>query len=105
MVEDDAAARTILWAIYCGKPPRSSSRAIFQTVRRRTILVPKRSVAVAGCAVDTNGDDKLVQSVCARKGLLSDAKRTTNAYVVFEDLEGATTPSKRTAPSGKYRHR
>ena len=92
-VEDDAAARTI----FVGNLPREATKKQLARFFRPYGAVQssrKRSVAVAGCAVDTNGDDKLVQSVCARKGLLSDAKRTTNAYVVFEDVEGATNALK-----------
>ena len=92
-VEDDAAARTV----FVGNLPREATKKQLARFFRPYGAVQssrKRSVAVAGCAVDTNGDDKLVQSVCARKGLLSDAKRTTNAYVVFEDLEGATNALK-----------
>jgi nucleolar protein 12 len=92
-VEDDAAARTI----FVGNLPREATKKQLARFFRPYGTVQssrKRSVAVAGCAVDTNGDDKLVQSVCARKGLLSDAKRTTNAYVVFEDVEGATNALK-----------
>ena len=92
-VEDDAAARTI----FVGNLPREATKKQLARFFRPYGAVQssrKRSVAVAGCAVDTNGDDKLVQSVCARKGLLSDAKRTTNAYVVFEDLEGANNALK-----------
>ncbi len=90
---DDAAARTV----FVGNLPREATKKQLARFFRPYGAVQssrKRSVAVAGCAVDTNGDDKLVQSVCARKGLLSDAKRTTNAYVVFEDLEGATNALK-----------
>ena len=93
VVEDDAAARTV----FVGNLPREATKKQLARFFRPYGAVQssrKRSVAVAGCAVDTNGDDKLVQSVCARKGLLSDAKRTTNAYVVFEDLEGATNALK-----------
>ena len=93
VVEDDAAARTI----FVGNLPREATKKQLARFFRPYGAVQssrKRSVAVAGCAVDTNGDDKLVQSVCARKGLLSDAKRTTNAYVVFEDLEGANNALK-----------
>ena len=92
-IEDDAAARTI----FVGNLPREATKKQLARFFRPYGAVEssrKRSVAVAGCAVDTNGDDKLVQSVCARKGLLSDAKRTTNAYVVFEDAEGATNALK-----------
>ena len=92
-VEDDAAARTI----FVGNLPREATKKQLARLFRPYGAVQssrKRSVAVAGCAVDTNGDDKLVQSVCARKGLLSDAKRTTNAYIVFEDVEGATNALK-----------
>jgi nucleolar protein 12 len=92
-VEDDAAARTI----FVGNLPREATKKQLARFFRPYGAVAssrKRSVAVAGCAVDTNGDDKLVQSVCARKGLLSDAKRTTNAYVVFEDVEGANNALK-----------
>ena len=90
---DDAAARTI----FVGNLPREATKKQLARFFRPYGAVQssrKRSVAVAGCAVDTNGDDKLVQSVCARKGLLSDAKRTTNAYVVFEDVEGANNALK-----------
>ena len=90
---DDAAARTV----FVGNLPREATKKQLARFFRPYGAVAssrKRSVAVAGCAVDTNGDDKLVQSVCARKGLLSDAKRTTNAYVVFEDLEGANNSLK-----------
>ena len=90
---DDAAARTV----FVGNLPREATKKQLARFFRPYGAVEssrKRSVAVAGCAVDTNGDDKLVQSVCARKGLLSDAKRTTNAYVVFEDVEGATNALK-----------
>ncbi len=90
---DDAAARTI----FVGNLPREATKKQLARFFRPYGAVAssrKRSVAVAGCAVDTNGDDKLVQSVCARKGLLSDAKRTTNAYIVFEDVEGATNALK-----------
>ena len=90
---DDAAARTV----FVGNLPREATKKQLARFFRPYGTVQssrKRSVAVAGCAVDTNGDDKLVQSVCARKGLLSDAKRTTNAYIVFEDVEGATNALK-----------
>ena len=90
---DDAAARTV----FVGNLPREATKKQLARFFRPYGAVEssrKRSVAVAGCAVDTNGDDKLVQSVCARKGLLSDAKRTTNAYIVFEDVEGATNALK-----------
>ena len=92
-VEDAAAARTI----FVGNLPREATKKQLARFFRPYGAVAssrKRSVAVAGCAVDSNGDDKLVQSVCARKGLLSDAKRTTNAYIVFEDAEGANNALK-----------
>jgi nucleolar protein 12 len=83
-----AAARTV----FVGNLPREATKKQLDRFFRPYGAVAssrKRSVAVQGCAVDANGDDKLVQSVCARTGQFSDAKRTTNGYVVFADVAGA----------------
>ena len=79
------------WAICRAKPPRNSRR--FLAVRRRTIL-PETVRGRQGVRSTLMGMTNSCSQRCARKGLLSDAKRTTNAYVVFEDLEGATNALK-----------
>jgi nucleolar protein 12 len=48
-----------------------------------------RSMALTGAKIDDHGNQKLVKKVSANKRLLSDAKDTYNAYVVFVKEEAA----------------
>ncbi|KAJ1457666.1 hypothetical protein M885DRAFT_437699, partial [Pelagophyceae sp. CCMP2097] len=90
---DAAAAQLKLErTIFVGNLPKEASRkavAKFFSAHGPVESVRLRSLPTAGAKVDEAGNQTLVRKVSAQSRHLTDAKRTANAYVVFETPEAA----------------
>ena len=78
--------------VFVGNVPTEATKKQLRTFFKTfgaVATVRTRSLPTAGVKVDDAGNDALVKRVCAQKHLLSDAKRTMHAYVVFETAAAA----------------
>ena len=78
--------------VFVGNVPTEATKKQLRTFFKTfgaVATVRTRSLPTAGVKVDDAGNDALVKRVCAQKRLLSDAKRTMHAYVVFETADAA----------------
>ncbi|KAH8098948.1 RNA binding-protein [Aureococcus anophagefferens] len=78
--------------VFVGNVPTEATKKQLRTFFKTfgaVATVRTRSLPTAGVKVDDAGNDALVKRVCAQKHLLSDAKRTMHAYVVFETADAA----------------
>ncbi len=86
--DDEKDRRTV----FVGNLPASISKKRVQALFKdygEIESVRFRSMALAGAKVDDHGNQRLVKKVSANKRLLSDAKDTFNAYVVFVEEAAA----------------